>query len=234
MKTKKKSISTDLEWSSIMGNTPPITTDSSLDYSNLSTYGQLLHPGTNSINGNLLTGLSTTGSLTTSSLSNSTTTNIKTIWSDDSVYDYSKYSNKYAWTKPNELASLSYVIEFLLDTEKMQLLVEYIDSIDDEYFTFKCDSIEHRIQPYEYIMSLIENKTSFSIKIKISDILTLCYTNCRFTKIRNNFNFNDGFCDFSKLKVNFECDDILYENNKLPIKEKRIDKLNKIIKNNNE
>jgi len=150
------------------------------------------------------------------------------------LYGYTNTTNNsYVWTTPNKLSILPYNVDFLLDTEKTKLLVDSLTNIEDDYFSFSCDFIGNRIQPYEYIMQLINNKTKFSVKIKISDILTLCYTNFHFTKIKNNFKFNNGTCDFSNLKVNFEFDDILYENNTLSIKEKRVDKLNKIIKKNN-
>ncbi len=86
-------------------------------------------------------------------------------------------------------------------------------------------------QPYEFIMNLIEKKEKISVKVKVSDILTICYTNLQFTKIENNLIFNND-CDFSVLKVKFKCEKILYENHKLSEKELRTDKLKKIIKEN--
>ena len=49
---------------------------------------------------------------------------------------------------------------------------------------------------------------------------------------RNNLNFDDGNCDFSTLKVKFKYDKIEYENEKLSIKQKRTDKMQKIMDNN--
>jgi len=128
----------------------------------------------------------------------------------------------------NPLSLLEYFVEFELDDK--QLLEGNLKSIKNNKFIFNCNYVGNRIQPYEYIMNLIENKTKFSVKVKVSNVLTICYTGLQFTKIQNNLSFS-GNCDFSELKVKIKYDSILYQNHKLSEKELRTDKLKKIINN---
>ena len=83
-------------------------------------------------------------------------------------------------------------------------------------------------------MKLIRDKTKFSVKVEITDVLSISYTNMQFIEIENNLNFDSSYCDFSKLKVKFIYDNILYENHKLTEKELRTDKLKKIMETENE
>jgi len=169
-----------------------------------------------------------TGDLLLANLANTTTytpwiTN-GTIGTDicgNIYYDQNKITNP--------LKELYYNVEFEFD--KDCLLSSNITSIRKNKFVFNCNYVGNRIQPYELIMKLINDKKTFSVKIKVSDILTISYVNFRFTEIENNLNFNSN-CDFSKIKVRFKCDKILYENHRLSEKELRADKLKKIIENN--
>lgn len=157
-----------------------------------------------------------------------TTTNIGTANSGLYYYD----SSTWVTSPSNPLQKLYYTADFQLkDTNKRYLLVNNIKGIKKNKMLFNCNYDGNRIQPYEFIMSLIESKEKMSVKIKVSDILTICYTNLQFTKIENNLSFNSE-CDFSVLKVKFKCDKILYENHKLSEKELRTDKLKKILKEN--
>ena len=159
----------------------------------------------------------------------------------DNIYTNGTYNNFGTYTNypysqggiKNPLKDLDYYVEFEIDKNK--ILSSKIRSIRKNKFIFECDYVGNRIQPYEFIMKLIERDDKFSVKVKVSDVLTLTYVNFRFTKIENNLDFNDNsLCDFSKLEVRFECEKILYENHKLSEKELRTDKLNKINEQNNE
>lgn len=144
------------------------------------------------------------------------------------------YYDSSGWvsTPTNPLQKLKYSADFILsDVKKRYLLEDNIKEIKKNKMSFNCKYEGNRIQPYEFIMSLIEKKEKISVKIKVSDILTVCYTNLQFTKIENNLIFNSE-CDFSVLKVKFKCDKILYENHKLSEKELRTDKLKKILEDN--
>jgi hypothetical protein len=151
---------------------------------------------------------------------------------------YSQYNyNNIQWTTPtnwyhdtyiNQLKDISYTIFFSED--KNNTLSKNINGIRKNKFIFNCDYEGNRMQPYEYIMTLIKEKIKMSVKVKISDILTISYTNLQFKEITNNLNFNNN-CDFSVLKVKFKYDEILYENHKLSNKEQRTDKLKKIMSN---
>ena len=139
------------------------------------------------------------------------------------------------WCTPsNPLENLDYNVNFnISESNRKHLLESNIKGIRKNKFIFNCEYIGGtRIQPYEFIMSLIESKEKFSVTIHVSDILSICYTNIQFTKIENNINF-DTNCDFSVLKVKFKYEKIKYENHKLSTKELRVDKLKKIIETNN-
>jgi len=139
----------------------------------------------------------------------------------------SPYYNYDTWKKPYvALENLDYIADF--DIDKNNMLKNNIRGIRKNKILFNCDYIGNRIQPYEFIMKLIEDKTKISVTVHVSDVLSICYTNLQFTKIENNINFDEK-CDFSKLKVKFIYEDILYENHKLSVKELRVDKLKKII-----
>jgi len=131
---------------------------------------------------------------------------------------------------PNKytLENLFYYIEFECDNKS--LLNSSIVGIRRKKFIFNCNYVGNRIQPYEYIMNLIDDKKLFSVNVTVSDILTISYVNVRFTEIENNLNFN-GNCNFSELKVRFRCEKILYKNHKLSNKELRADKIKKINEN---
>jgi hypothetical protein len=148
-------------------------------------------------------------------------------------YGYSQYYTD--WIQhSNPLSSLSYNIDFEIDEEDIKdILRDNIIGIRKNKFIFNCNYVGNRIQPYEFLMKLIEEKKTFSVKVKISDILTINYVNLRFLKIENNLNFNTT-CDYSTLKVKFEYEKILHENHKLSTKECRMDKIKKIIKNQDE
>lgn len=142
-------------------------------------------------------------------------------------------ANDYTYTTTyNPLKELKYSVDFILtEANKRYLLEDHIKEIKKNKMIFNCKYEGNRIQPYEFIMNLIERKEKISVKVKVSDILTVCYTNLQFTKIENNLIFNNN-CDFSVLKVKFKCEKILYENHKLSEKELRTDKLKKILKEN--
>lgn len=134
---------------------------------------------------------------------------------------------------PNPLKDLNYSVDFDHSIDRFDLLEDNINSIKKNKFIFKCEYEKNRIQPYELIMRLINKKTKFSVKVKVSDILTIVYTNLQFIKIDNNFTFdNIGKCDFSELIVKIKYENILYENHKLSEKELRAEKLKKINENN--
>jgi hypothetical protein len=127
------------------------------------------------------------------------------------------------------LKNLSYSIYFEMDNDN--LLSSNIKGIKKNKFIFNCNYIKNRIQPYEFIMKLISDKKTFSVKVDVSNVLTLNFINFQFVKIENNLNFMNSDCDFSKLKVKFKCEKILYENHNLSEKELRMDKLKKLIDN---
>jgi hypothetical protein len=131
----------------------------------------------------------------------------------------------------NMLKSLECRIEFEVDNDDM-LLKNNVISIKNKKISFNCNYIGNRIQPYEFIMKLIEEEKKFSIKIKIPDVLSICYKNFQFISIQNNLNFNiNCSCDFSVLVAKFKYEKILYENNRLSNKEIRSDKIKKICQN---
>lgn len=139
----------------------------------------------------------------------------------------------YSYPKEKEyhpLKNLSYSIYFEMDNDN--LLSSNIKGIKKNKFIFNCNYIKNRIQPYEFIMKLISDKKTFSVKVDVSNVLTLNFINFQFVKIENNLNFMNSDCDFSKLKVKFKCEKILYENHNLSEKELRMDKLKKLIDNN--
>ena len=144
----------------------------------------------------------------------------------------------------NPLSNLNFTIDFDFNGKDFakRLLTDNIRGIRKNKFIFKCELVNNRMQPYELIMKMIEKNEQFSVKINITDIMTICYTNFRFTEIENNFNFgskkatsgssgNVG-CDFSKLKVKFKYDSVSYQNHKLSTKQLRTEKIKKITENN--
>jgi hypothetical protein len=54
----------------------------------------------------------------------------------------------------SKLQYLNYIIYFEIDSNN--ILKDNIKSIKKNKFTFKCDFIGNKIQPYEFIMNLIE------------------------------------------------------------------------------
>ena len=206
-------ISTDIDTSSTSQNNSSLTTNGILSSQNIG------NGGVQTITSGIYNGISTAGNYFT------------TI--DNSSYPYSYgsiYNNYNKIEKISDLVELNYNVFFEFDKKK--LLSNSICEINDTTFIFKCALNGNRLQPYENIMQLINDEIKMSVKIVISDILTLCYTNFQFTNIENNFKFNNGYCNFDKLNVNFKFEKILYENNKLSEKEKRADKLKNILKNN--
>lgn len=143
-------------------------------------------------------------------------------------YDTNSYSYSFD-THISELEQLFYKIN--IDNDDDNLLKDNIIEINNNKMIFKCNFIKNRIQPYEYIMELINKKTKLKVKVEVSDILTIIYTDLILLNIENNFKFNSNFCDFSKLKVKFKYKNILYDNNKLSLSELRKDKLKKILEN---
>ena len=138
--------------------------------------------------------------------------------------DYSPTSSFNTYTHP--LKNLGFSSFF--DIKNGELLHDNLKGLRRNKFLFNCDYKGNRIQPYEFIMELIETERKMSVKIMVSDILTICYKNLQFTKIENNIDFGDN-CDFSVLKVKFKCEKVLYENHKLSQKELRADKLKKLM-----
>lgn len=139
------------------------------------------------------------------------------------------------WNVWNPLEKLDYIISFDFTGKDFtkDLLIDNLKSIKGKKMFFNCDMKNNRIQPYELLMKLIERKEKFSVKIKISDVLTINYVNFRFTEICNNLNFSEtDKCDFSVLSVRFKYDNILHENHKLSTKQLRTDKMKKIIQVN--
>lgn len=130
----------------------------------------------------------------------------------------------------NPLKDLCYTVLFDIDN-KTNVLAKNILSIRKRKFIFNCEFENNRIQPYEYIMSLIDKKIELNVTVEVSDIITITYSKFRFVEILNNLDF-DGYCDFSKLHVKFKCEKISYENHKLSTKQLRNDKMKKIINNN--
>lgn len=133
----------------------------------------------------------------------------------------------------NPLKNLKYIIDFDHSIDRFDLLEDQIKGIRKNKILFNCKYDGNRIQPYELIMKLIREKKKFTVKVKVSDVLTITYINFQFKEIINNLNFNIE-CDFSELKVKFQYDEILYENHKLSEKELRTDKLKKILENQEE
>ena len=140
-------------------------------------------------------------------------------WINGSTFSYSSPSNP--------LADMTYRIVFNVeDGDKLETTIK---AIRKNKMKFSCAfDDKNRIQPYEFIMKLIATKKKFSVQVHVSDILTINYHDFRFTKIVNNIDFNNS-CDFSVIKVKFEYEKILFENHKLSDKQKRIEKLNKIL-----
>jgi len=129
----------------------------------------------------------------------------------------------------NPLKNLTYFIEF--DFDKDDILKNNISGIKNKKMLFNGNYDGNRLQPYEYIMNLIEDNKKMTVKVDVSDILTITYTNLQFLEIKNNMNFNfNSDCDFSTIKVKFKYDKILYKNHKLTQKEIRTDKLKKLSK----
>ena len=129
----------------------------------------------------------------------------------------------------NSLNTLSYNIDFQINDGN--ILNDNISGIRKNKIIFYCKIENNRILPYEYIMKLIDEKSCFTVKVKVSDILTISYTNFRFTKIQNNLNFRNSTCSFGTLDVTFKYDKIIYENHKLSTKQLRMDKIKKITEN---
>ena len=177
--------------------------------------------------------------------------NLTNIWttSTSSTNPYwiippSPTSNPY-WTNPsaptpywnistdayiNSLKDLKYVVDFDNNLDNFDLLEDNITGIKNNNFLFSCKYIGNRIQPYEFIIKLIKEKTKFTVSIHIlqeptSDILFIKYTDVQFIEIKNDFSVG---CDFSKLKVKFKYKNMTYNNPKLSTKELRLDKLKKI------
>ena len=178
---------------------------------------------------------STPASISISTLNTTLNTNASNLLTTTTTGSNLSYNNVYnTWVSeaPNLLKNLDYKIDFIFDDKNFSpnLLIENIKGIKKNKFIFNCDIYNNRIQPYELIMKLIENKTQFNVKVKISDVLTICYRNFMFTKIQNNLNFTNSECDFSIIKVKFDYDKILYENHKLSTKELRCDKLRRLDK----
>jgi len=148
------------------------------------------------------------------------------------------YTNPNPFTNPfyepvyNSLEKLDYKIDFDFNGKNFtkNLLLDNIKSIRKNKMFFRCSLTNNRMQPYDLIMKMIERKEQFSVKIEVSDILSINYINFRFVEIQNNLNFNEtDKCDFSVLKVKFKYDKILTENKKLSVKQLRTDKMKKII-----
>lgn len=181
-------------------------------------------------------GTNSFSALTSSSLSSTTSTG-QLVW--NSTAGQVTWTNPANWyiasdtaisnEVPHRLSQLFYT--FLFELDKNNMLANNIKGIKGKKLIFNCDFDNNNIiQPYEYIMELIEDKKKFTVKIDVSDILTISYTNFQFIEIENNLKFN-GNCDFSKLKVKFKYDKILYENHKLSQKQIRTRKINKLMKN---
>lgn len=145
-------------------------------------------------------------------------------------------SPNYNWLYGTDVATydplkdLFYTVFFDIDN-KDKILAKKIASIRKKKFIFNCEIENNRIQPYEYIMFLIDKKIELNVSVKVSDIMTINYSKFRFIEILNNLDFGDR-CDFSKLVVKFKCEKISYENHKLSTKQLRNDKMKKIINNN--
>jgi hypothetical protein len=128
----------------------------------------------------------------------------------------------------SSLFDMNYDIFFSKDKDR--LLKDNITSINNKKLTFNCNFINNeRIQPYEKIMQMIDDKVKFTITIDVSDILKITYVDTQFKSIQNNLSFKDGLCQFSELIVKIKSKKVIYTNHKLPITEKRKDKLKKIM-----
>ena len=149
-------------------------------------------------------------------------------WGSISPISYSNnwYADSSLWI--NELKDLPYSVYF---GEGLDELSDNISHIKKKKIYFNCSITNNRIQPYELIMKLIEEKRKMDVKIEITNTLTINYHNLEFTEMQNNINFIAGKCDFSLLKVKFKDEKVLYDNHKLNVKQKRTEKINKILKN---
>jgi len=184
---------------------------------------------------------SLTNSIFTNSLAYSGTSTISTIWSDSTTITtnpyYGSVTNPYnnygSWNistdvKYSELSNLNYEIMFSKD--KDNYLKDNIVSINDKLLTFNCDFVDKgRIQPYELIMKMINDKIKFNIVVEVSDILTVKYQDVKFKKIKNNFSFTNDVCSFNTLQVSMKSKNVIYENHRLHITEQRKEKLEKIM-----
>jgi hypothetical protein len=186
----------------------------------------------NLANLNLSNTLASTSTLATSISSNITTGNYNNTTINE-LYGSCINPNYFYGVENKEslnfLECLNYSVIFEFDNDSK--LSDSLCEINDKTFIFNCELSGNRIQPYEKLMELIEDEIKMSVKIKISNVMTICYTKFQFTNIENNFKFKNGYCNLSKLNVNFKFEKILYENNKLSVKEKRSDKLKNILKN---
>ena len=181
-------------------------------YTSISSWGSVLHPNSLYTYPTTVTSSSYPGWITLGA-------NTATATTFDSIYND-------PYIKP--LQNLTYSVEFEID--KNDILKNSIKSIKNKIISFKCEYSGNRIQPYEFIMKLINEGKKFYVNIKVSDVLSLCYKNFQFIKIENNLNFGDK-CDFSVIKIKFKYDEILYQNHKLSLKELRTDKIKKIMNN---
>ena len=133
----------------------------------------------------------------------------------------------------NELQNLTYGI--VVDERYYGELADNIKALKNNKMIFCCNIVNNRIVPYELIIRLIADKEKFAMKIVVTSpidgypIFNINYTNFRFTKIINNLKFYNK-CDFSELIVKFKYDKVTCDNNRLTVKQKRTDKLNKIFK----
>jgi len=170
------------------------------------------------------TSLSTSGSLTT----DSTTFPIITYPTTIGTYGYGSYNMSVDVAKYSELSNLDYIIKFSYDDK--DYLKNNIVIINNKIITFNCDFTEkEKIQPYELIMKMINEKIKFDISIEIDDILTIKYLGVRFKNIKNNFSFANNKCNFNTLQVKIKYKSVIYDNQKLHITEKRKEKLDKIM-----
>lgn len=159
-------------------------------------------------------------------MSSSTSTNPNPY--STSTFTYNPISST-IWTNLayHQLDNLSSIIEF--DYDENDYLNDNISGIKDDIIQFNNDLVaKNHLQPFELIMKMIKNQTSFNIKITVGDILIVRYYDVVFKKVRNNFNLSLSTTSFSILDVEYEYTKIEYENIKLDISEKRKEKLTKI------
>jgi hypothetical protein len=136
---------------------------------------------------------------------------------------YSWYPIKASNYPPNQLDDLSSEIGF--DYDENDMLKKNILEIKDNVLLFRNDLVEkNHIQPFELIMKMINNKTTFNIKTTVGDVLIIKYHDVVLKKVKNMFNLSLS-CSFSQLEVEYECYKVDYENIKLDITEKRKEKL---------